>query len=68
MSKFSVTISITAQDANEAKRAGQLLQNITDKIDNVTKDYLYEQVRKNPDYFKIVAVKLTNPLIQKMFG
>ena len=68
MSKFTVKISIDAKDANAAKKVGQLLQNITDRTDSSTKDYLYQQVSKNPNYFKNIASKLTNPLIQKMLG
>ena len=68
MSKFSVKISISAKDTNEAKKTGQLLQNIADRTDSSTKDYLHGQVAKNPNYFKNIAAKLKNPLIQKMLG
>lgn len=68
MSKFTVKISVSAKDAGEAKRIGQLLQNIADRTDSGTKKYLYDQVSKKPDYFKNIAAKLKNPMVQKFLS
>jgi len=68
MSKFYVRLSVEAKDASEAKKIGELLQNITDRTDNETKEFLYNRVRTNPDYFKNIAAKLKNPMIQKFLG
>jgi len=66
--KYNVNISINAGDAQEAKRTAQLLQNIANRTDAETKDFLYKKVKANPNYFKIIADKLKNPVIQKMLS
>jgi len=66
--KYSVNISINAGDAQEAKRTAQLLQNIANRTDAETKDFLYQKVKENPNYFKAIADKLKNPVIQKMLS
>lgn len=68
MKKYSVKISIPALNANQAKKVGQLLQNIVNTTDSETKNYLSEQTAKNPNYFKQIASKLKNPLVQKLIA
>jgi hypothetical protein len=66
--KYSVKISIEANSPDEAKRTGQLLQNIADSTDNNTKDFLYSKISQNANYFAAIADKLKNPVIQKIIG
>lgn len=66
--KYNIKIIIQAESEQEAQKAGQLLQNIADNTDAETKKFLHQKVRQNPAYFKRIAEKLQNPLIQKMLG
>jgi len=66
--KFTVKIQIEAENEQSAQVAGQLLQNIADNTDKETKLFLHKKVMFNPDYFRKIAQKLQNPMIQKLIG
>jgi hypothetical protein len=66
--KTKIEIQIEVKSQLEALSVTNLLQNIADNTDAETKHFLSMKIIKNPSYFRNIAEKLKNPIIQKMLG
>jgi len=66
--EYIIKIKFESEDIETVQEVGALLQNIASKVDKTSLKDLYQQVKKDSNFFKKIVSKLNNPMVKNFFS